>query len=256
MSISTPTSIIASGNTANLGTYDTAAVTLTSGRKYYIVITGYRTAAATISSVTHDPLGTPLSFSRVTDGTTAAQVVSWDVAGHRTIEVWEVVPGSTTANALIRIIWASTQSACGWTLVEVASGFDTSGTTVQVVVGSGAATTAIALTMASFSGTDNLMLLCMGWGDGTANPTETITATEGRTELEEHNDGERASLGEHYQNPNGSDTTVGATLSAATDWGAIAIEVKAIVTAAFGGEEDIPQQPPQFLKDNLVTLYG
>lgn len=230
MSIANPTTVIASGNTANLGTYDTAAVVLTAGRKYYLEVTGYRTAANNISSVTHDPAGTPLSFSLVTDGTTSARRTAWDTAGHRTIEIWEVVPGSTTASALIRIIWAASQSSCGWRLIEVASGFDTSGTTVQVVTGQGT-TTAVALTMAAFGATENALFLFVGWGTGTANPTATIAPTESRTELGEHNDGERASQGMHYQNPNGSDTSVGATLSATNDWGAIGVEVKALTTS-------------------------
>jgi hypothetical protein len=233
VAISTPTTVTASGSTANAGTYDTAAVTLTANRLYVIVCTGYRAGGGTnMTSITHDPLGTPLAFSEVTGQNGA----TWDAAAHRSMEIYYVIPASTTANALVRIVWAATQSSMGWRLMEIQSGFDpTGGTTTfpqsTITVDAGAGT-AIAATMSSFGATDNLTLLCMGWGQGTANPSETIAATESRSELGEHNDGERTSQGVHYQNPHGSDTSVGATLSANQEWAIAAIEVAAASTAS------------------------
>lgn len=241
MAISTPTTVIAAGNTANLGTYDTAAVTLVAGRLYAIQLTGYRSGGGTVvNSVTHDPAGTPLSFAIISDGTNDARVQPWDAASHRTLTHWYVIPGATTSNALIRIIWASTQSACGWRLVEIASGFDSTGgaTTFPAVRTNSGTVAAVTVTMPTFGATDNLLLLGVGWGSGTSNPSETIAPTESRTELGEHNDGERASLAVHYQNPNGGDTSIGATLSAANDWGAVGIEV-----AAAAAGPDIPPRP-------------
>lgn len=231
MAISTPTNVAAvtGGNTGNLSTYDTAVTVLTSGRLYLLTFANYKSATPAIpTTVTHDPLGTPLSFTLVTDGTTNASVVSYDSAAHRSVSVWRVIPSSTTASALIRVTGMGACSAAGWSLTEVSSGFDSTTPFPQVKVNSGQQTSAIAVTMSSFLDANSLTYLAMAWGDGTANPAETIVATESRTELEEHNDGERESLGDDYQNPNGSDTSIGATLSASTvDWAAIGIELAA-----------------------------
>ena len=232
MAISTPTTIIATGNTANLQVYDTAAVTLTADRLYIIVVNGYSSGGGVaLDFIRHDPLGTALDFIQITDGTDIAQILNWDAALHRALHVWYVIPSTTTANALIRIDWSATQSACGWRLIEIASGFQTGSTStifpgVATNVDAGAGT-AITCTMASFAATDNMTLLCMGWGSGTSNPTQTVAETESRTELGEHGDGERGRQGVHYQNPHGSDTSIGATLSAANEWGAIGIEIAA-----------------------------
>jgi hypothetical protein len=232
MAISTPTTITAGGGTANSPTYDTALVTLTAGRLYIIVINGYSSGGGTnLDFVRHDLTGTPLDFIQITDGTDTAAILNWDAAIHRALHVWYVIPSTTTANAAIRIDWAATQSAAGWRLIEITSGFKT-GTTAEIFPGvatnvDAGAGTAITCTMASFAATDNMTLLCMGWGQSTTNPTQTIVTTESRTELGEHNDGERCSQGVHYQNPHGSDTSIGATLSANNEWGAIGIEIAA-----------------------------
>lgn len=241
MAISTPTNVAAvtGGNTGNLSTYDTAVTVLTSGRLYLLTFANYKASSPAVpTSVKHDPVGTPLSFTLITDGTDNAQVISYDSAVHRAVSVWYVIPGSTTASALIRITGMGACSAAGWSLTEITSGFDATGgatTFPGVATNSGLQTSAIAVTMAAYANTNNLTYLAMAWGDGTANPAETIVATESRTELEEHNDGERESLGSHYQNPNGSDTSIGATLSASTvDWAAIGIEVAVAVSVPSG----------------------
>jgi hypothetical protein len=242
MAIATPTTITASGNAANLSVYTTAAVTLTAGRLYIIQVNGYRSSGPhVVDSVVHDAAGTPLSFTKINDGVDDAEIVGWDSSSgtRRTLSTWYVIPGSTTGSAVITITWPSSRSACGWRLVEITSGFDATGgsTTFPQVVTATGTVAAVAVTMGSFGGADSLTWLGMGWGSGTANPSETVAPTEGRTELGEHNDGERGSQGVHYENPNGSDTSIGATLSAANDWGAIGIEIAAEVA-----EEDNPSK--------------
>jgi hypothetical protein len=239
MAISTPTSVLASGSASNLSTYDTAVTVLTSGRLYLLTFANYKSATPAVpTTVTHDPVGTPLSFTLITDGTDNASRISYDSAAHRAVSVWYVIPGSTTASALIRITGMGACSAAGWSLTEITSGFNATGgatTFPGVATNSATQTSAIAVTMAAYANTNNLTYLAMAWGDGTANPAETIVATESRTELEEHNDTERQSLGSHYQNPNGSDTSIGATLSAAAvDWAAIGIEIAATSNDATG----------------------
>lgn len=234
MAISTPVDkITPAGNTANASSYTTAAVVLDANKLYIIQVVGYRTTAQAISSIVHDAAGTPLSFSLISDGTDTAAQLAYDVAAHRVHEAWYVIPGSTTASAAITITWASAQSAAGWRLVEIASGFDATGgaTTFPGVAKATGNSTAPAVTMASFGATDNLTLLLVAWGSGTSNPTQTISPTESRTELSEHNDGERSSCGLHYQNPNGGDTSIGCTLSATNNWGAIGIEVAAAASS-------------------------
>ena len=228
MAISTPTAPLNAFSTANASTYDTAVATLTSGRLYFMVVHGYSTSpAVAVSSIPHDPAGTPLAFARATDGTTTANVDPWDATDHRTLEVWRVIPGSTTASALIRITWAASQSAMGWTLVEITSGFDSGAPIVQVVKASGAAGNTASVTMATFGATDNLTLFSVANGTGTAAPGEAFAATEGRTELAENDETERAEHAVHYQNPHGSDVSLNSTWTNNEDWAAIGIEVKA-----------------------------
>lgn len=231
MAISTPTAPLNTFDVANLGTYDTAVVVLTANRHYFLVTHGYKTTPhGTVTSVTHDPLGTPLAFSLVTDGTTTARVGPWDATDHRTLEIWRVKPSSTTASALIRIIWDATQSACGWTLVEIATGVDDA-PIVQVKNASGAAGTTASVTMSAFGATDNLTLFVAANGTGTIAPGEAFSPTEGRTELAENDETERGDHAVHYQNPNGGDTTLNMTWVSAEDWAAIGVEIKSAVAA-------------------------
>jgi hypothetical protein len=210
-------------STANTATYTTGAGVLTAGRKYLLRVVSYRSGGSqTPSTVVHDAGGTPLSFTLVS----GAAVNNYDSAAHRHLSVWEVTPGADTASAAITITFPAGCSSAGWGL-DYYTGQNNTGTFVQVVTNTGQQTAAIAVTMASFAASGNGTYLAMAWGDGTANPAETIAPTESRSELEEHNDAERSSLGCHYQTPNGSDTSIGATLSASTvDWGAIGIEIK------------------------------
>ena len=228
MAISTPTNIAAvtGGSTANASIYTTASSVLSAGATYLLTIGGYRSGGGqTPSQVSHDPAGTPLSFSLVSAGGIGAEINNYDAVGRRHVSVWRVTPVSDTGSAGIRITFPATQSSAGWSLTELETGVDGVTPVVQVKKASGTASTAANPgAMSTFTNADSLTYLAIGWGDGTANPTETIVATESRTELEEHSDGERLKLSDHYQNPNGGDTSIGATLSATVDWGAIGIE--------------------------------
>jgi hypothetical protein len=106
--------------------------------------------------------------------------------------------------------------------------------------------------MASFFNSNSALALFLCRDDVIAGG---FTPTESRSELYDYNDTERNTIGFHYQTPNGGDTSVGATITS-DDWAAVGVEFKAAAAVTFGGEEEIPQQPPQFLKDNVVTLYG
>jgi len=247
MAISTPTNkITAAGSISNLTQYDTAVVTLDAGKDYLLLTSSYGATSHTVSTVQHDPVGTPLSFTRISDGTTSAQKQNWDAAAHRIVEAWRVRPGAGTASALVRIVFTGTQSAACWTLLEIASGVDNTTPFVKVVVNSGTAGTAASATMNAFGATDNLLLMIVALGTGTADPAENVVATESRTEIAEIDDAERSQHATHYQNPNGGDTSIGATWTNAEDWACIGIEIKA----------DVPAGAALFVPDMQNPLFN
>lgn len=229
MAITNPTAkIVSAGNTANLTAYDTAVVTLDAGKWYTVTAHGYRSGGfSNISSIVHDPLGTPLNFVLVTDGTTSARAQ----LGLRGVEVWAVKPASTTASAKITITFAAGQSAAAWSVTEWSAGVDPTTFAVQVVTNTGSAGTASSITMAAFGATDNATILVTQLGTSTADPAENIVINESRVELSEIDDAERGQHAYHYQNPNGSDTSLTASWTNAEDWRAIGIEVKAAAAA-------------------------
>jgi len=255
MAVSTPTTVFASGNTANASSYDTQSVVLTANRLYLLCVAGYRSGGSVnAESVTHDPTGTPLSFTTVTDGTNEARAQGFGDADRRTIAVWRVIPASTTANAVIRIVWAAGQSAMSWRLVEIASGFDatTPFPKVRAQISSVTDNTATVPDFSSFDGTGSLMLAMFGIGTGVSNPANiAIDETEGRTELGQHWENERTNQAVHYQNPNGGDTTVNATIGgSANHWGAIGIEIK----AAGAADTPIDAQPGSYSVSGVAAV--
>lgn len=241
MAISVPTVLINGWDTDNQNPYNTnetatgnpdpKTVVLTAGRLYVLIFHHYRTAATTATNVVHDPDGTPLNFNIVNIGGQLARRISYDGAGHRTGEVWWVIPTTTTADALIRITLANTPSACGWTLLEYASGFDSTNPWVQFVGANGTGGTSSLVTMGTYGATDNATLFVTFLGTGTGAPNETMSATEGRTQVAVNNETERAEHGVYYQIPHGGDTTLTASWVNAEDWGALGFEIKAASTA-------------------------
>lgn len=218
-SITDPTNIIASGSTVNSKTYDTATVTLTANRWYTLTIHGYSSGGGElVSSVVQDPDGTPLSFTKITDAG-----VSY---GIRRIEVWAVRPTSTTANAKITITWDTTESASGWSLTEWSAGVNSTDFSAQVQTNSGSGGTSSSVTMSSFADSNNAVFFVTGIGSGSSDPSDNIVEAEGRSELADIDDGERGEHADHYQNPNGADTSLTASWTGTLDWGAIGIEVR------------------------------
>jgi hypothetical protein len=235
--ISTPTTVLSSGDTTNSSSYTTASTVLTAGRLYIIVIGGYRVSGAVnAASIIHDVSGTSTNFARISDGVTDAVAQGFGDTTRRIVAAWSVIPGSTTASAPITVNWTSTQSSMSWHLLEIASGFDATTTFPQVkaAISSVTGTTIDPGTMGSFGSSDNMLLFAMAIGTGTGNPTQTIANNESRVELDEHGDGERTRQATHYQNPNGGDTTINATISGSTHWGAIGIEIAATAGGAAG----------------------
>lgn len=210
-----------SGNVVDASTSGGATFQLVAGRHYFVVIESSSSGAAeTVNSVVFDPTGTPLSFSQVDDGVTPAVLTGFGVTGN-TFQVWHRHVSSTTATSFLRVIFAGTQSACGWGLFYIEGENDT-GTIVQVKTATGASTTP-GVTMNAFGGTNNLLLLCVCRDDIAGG----FTVTEGRSELYENQENERNWSTTHYQNPHGSDTSVGCTLNVSDNWAAIGIEILA-----------------------------
>lgn len=193
-------------------------VTLAADKLYYLITTADRTGGTAVhDSVIQDPLGTPLNFAAVTSAFRQTPV------GDTGIQAWKVVPVSTTADAFIRIDMAlGTHSQIIWCLLEV-TGFDPSGTEVQVVTANGTASPAT-VTMAAYGGSANAVLSMVGLGEFAAG--ETITGEH--TELSDVDDLERCQQMVQVQNP-ATDTTPSATYTEpdAQEHAIIGIEVKA-----------------------------
>lgn len=228
----TITQVFSDAQTPNQSAYTTAtSAVLTAGRHYYVSVVGDSSIAGApiVSSVQHDASGTPLSFTRVTDGGQAAQTDDYRTdAREARAELWEVHVSSTTANAAITVTFAGTCSAYGCDLFYI-EGEEDSGITVQVVKNSGTGTSATA-TLASFGATDNATFFIVAVNGAGS----TITEEEGRSELAQIDDTERATHAVHYQIPNGSDTTLTATVTSA-DWGTLGIEIQAAGGGGGGG---------------------
>lgn len=236
----------ASFATPNAAVYTTGAFTLVAGRLYTIAILGHRTSGGQgPTSVVHDSGGTPLAFvSEVTNIAYASDTL-------KDLTLWRVIPSSDTANAAITITYSATHSVCCWILEEW-DGIDSTGTgIVQSVINNGTGVTPTA-TLAAYSDSNNAGYFTASIGV----IGRTFTAESGWTGEVECNDTEREDLSAEAQLP-GSDTTPSETVSGASvNWGAIAAEIQAAATVSFGGEEEHLPPAPQFLQDNLVTLYG
>lgn len=239
MAIANPVLAINNFSTTNATSYDTAAVVLTSGRRYFISLDS-RGSATGISTVQHDPTGSPLSFTQVTDGSTAAALT---YGSNAYLEVWEVNVTSTTGSAVIRITANGSTNGMGWILWYI-TGEDDSGTIVQVVTNSGAGTSS-SVTMATFAAVDNLTYF--GTAGQSTFADKPISPDESRVEIAETECTEQYHHADHRQNPHGSDTSLTASWTGGEDWGAIGIEIKAEVAAG---------QPTQKRTQGIPTGSG
>lgn len=213
---------------ANQSTYNTQSdagithvtgdglVTLVSGRLYYLVLAGDRTGGfLQATSVQQDPDGTPLSFSYIPSSLVLTPVGD---GGH---QVWKVVPGSTTADAQIRVVFSSSISDLIWVLIEV-TGYDGTGTEVQRVNANGTASPG-SVTMSSYGATDNAILSILSLAEFATGST----IVGEHTELADIDDTERTQLMVQVNNPHGSDTTPSGTYTGSFEWVMQGIEVKA-----------------------------
>lgn len=199
--------------------FDTSAIVLQAGKTYLIGI-GNRTSGENkkVSTVVHDPTGTPLSFSQLTDGSTGADAA---LTSSRNVEIWAVTPASTTSSAVIRITFAAGTDAFGadWILFH----FDDPVDAVQVTINEDGSGTSATGTLSTFSDTDNVTLFEVFIAE--AQSVSSVSPDEGRSELAEGGQTQQYHQTIHYQNPNGSDTSLTATLSVTESWSTISVEL-------------------------------
>lgn len=244
--------------TPNASTFDTndastvhdvgdGQLVLTADRLYYMFISADRGGGSAVAdAVTHDNGGTPLSLTNITGAFQATPV------GDAAVQVWKVVPVSTTADASILIDFTITgsHSQCIWCVVEI-TGFDTTGTEVQVQKANGTASPA-SVTMSAYGDANNAVISVVSIGEFATG--ETITGEH--TELSDIDDTERMQQMVQVQNP-ATDTTPSATYTepGSEEHAIIGIEVKADVASA-----TIEQEGYQWRQDDnseaLATDIG
>ena len=75
--------------------------------------------------------------------------------------------------------------------------------------------------MASYGSSNNAVFFVTAiGGPGTPDPADNIIEAEGRSELADVDDNNRAEHADHYQNPNGGDTSLTASWTSSWDWAA------------------------------------
>jgi hypothetical protein len=142
--------ILTSGtSTSNASTYDTASVTLTTGRLYDICVLNQDNAAPE-----QDPTGVATVGGAITFAKHAGGVAYPTFA--RKLSVWRIVAGSTVT-AAVRITLPDAGVGCAWILVEY-TGYDSTTPEGQTPVTGTATAASISATLAALNDTNSLQI--------------------------------------------------------------------------------------------------
>lgn len=212
----------------NSGTGGTGTDSLVSGSLYIVHITSYSAGAAELpTSVVFDPGGADeLTFAVLTDGTDTAEQTGYGLTGQTHAAYYAFAPANTAAS-FFRVTFGGTQSAAQIAITKIEGAKTGGGSTTfpQLVLNSGTGTSATC-TMASFVDANSATLMLVAREDH----NQTFSPDESRSEIYDYTDAERTSMCWHEQNPNGSDTSLSATLSTSDDWVVFGIELAAADT--------------------------
>lgn len=225
MAIATPT-LLTSGTDEDGGaTATTASVTLTTGRLYCIQVLGRRGDSVSIVAPTSVVRGAQ-SFA-IVDATKGFIAHDTTSSSRRGIWVGYCIPASDTTGTIV-ITFASNHTDILWNVVEVASGFDSSGTIVQVQSGKDETVggTNFEITFGSSIGSGNAVIGF--FADAGAGG---LTPGAGYTELAETNTADSGGAIAVAYNL-APDTTFDYTHANTEEVGAIAVEIKAAAAAA------------------------
>lgn len=171
MAISTPTNKTTSFSDANATVYTVASQTYTAGRLYLLAVSGSRT------SVTPDD---PVLTGQGTWTQVAA--ISFGSSNTKRLTLYRYLAASTTTGT-VTLTFANQLTAALWSLTEIDSGFDTTGTN-----GAGAITQALTQ-LSGTSSTSNTVALSafgtggLGFGVFSTDTSVDIVPANGYTEL-------------------------------------------------------------------------
>lgn len=223
MAIATPTLLTSGADEDGGAGATTASVTLVAGRLYLIQILGRRGDSVSIVAPTSVVRGAQaFSIVDASKGFIAHDTTS---SSRRGMWVGYCIPASDTTGTIV-ITFASNHTDILWNVVEVASGFDSSGTIVQVQSGKDETVggTNFEITFGSGIGSGNAVLGF--FADAGAG---TLTPGTGYTELAETNTADSAGAIAAAYNLS-PDTTFDYTHANTEEVGAIAVEIKASAT--------------------------
>jgi hypothetical protein len=200
-----------------------SSYTITNGARAYILVAAARNPAVGPSGMSS------AAFSGAVLVTGASITFNNIATPTESVDIWQVT--GTGVSAQITITFAALHSAICVKVIEVAGD---SGTVVQTGTGRADAATAVSLNVASlaaFGSATNGVLMAVAY----RADTETTAFDAPLTELgtEEYNDDGSPDLVITAAYSASSDTTPTATLSGASDWGAIGLEIQEATSSTF-----------------------
>lgn len=204
--------LVDSFDDTNATSYTTASVSPTAN--HLVLLAVHNNASGTA--------GTPTASG---NSLTYVQIATVTYSGNSNrVTLFRALGGSPSSGAITIDYGGSTQQAAIWAVIDCAnvdtSGTDGSGAIVQSLTNTGAAVTSLTITLSAFGSTNNATFGAFGHAVG-----NDVTAGSGFSELTDTSATAPVdTLFTEFRNNN--DTTVDASISASTQWGGVAIEIK------------------------------
>lgn len=214
MAVATPVTLTKDGSAVGASSYTTASVSVTSGR-YYLVAFVSRTG------ITADPTQPTASGAGLTLTVEKSVVYDNTSSSRRRLTVFKALCASTTSGAITFDESSQAQTHAEWIVLEIASGFATSGTIVQSVSNfdGSASASSLTVTLAAFGNAANATMGFFADGDASI-----WTAGSGFTFTESSKINTTTGVFAEFRSDN--DTSVDATYSTNSELGGIGIEIK------------------------------
>jgi hypothetical protein len=160
------TTLTSGTSAADAATYDTASVTLTSGRLYILAVISLDAGAPEQDPTGIATVGGAITFTKNANGQVFPTFA-------RTVSTWRVIAGSTVTDA-IRITLNDAGTGCSWWVHEY-TGHDATTPVVQSV-GANASDTTVSATLAALANS-NSHQLAFGAVEGTTT-NQTVSGTD------------------------------------------------------------------------------
>lgn len=214
MAVATPVTLTKGGSAVGASSYATASVSVVSGR-YYIIGFASRTG------ITADPTAPTATGAGLTISVEKSVVYDNTSSSRRRLTVFKALCSSTTSGAITFDESSQAQTNAEWIVLEIPSGFNTTGTVVQSVSNfdGSASVSSLTVTLAAFGSANNATMGFFADGDAA-----TWTAGSGFTFTDSSKVNTNTGLFTEFRADN--DTTVDATYSTNSELGVIGLEIK------------------------------